>query len=66
MTKEQEENKFRDMGITVGVSFEIRELKGTYKVDTDERVAIDTTQVINGMRSRSIYEHLLDGTWHKR
>ena len=66
MTKEEEVNQFRDMGITDGVSFEIEELKGRYKIDIDDRVAIDITTSSDGLRSRSIYEHLLDGTWHKR
>ncbi len=64
--REKEEKKFIDMGIIDGVSFEIEELKGRYKIDIDDRVAIDITVSDGGLRSRSIYEHLLDGTWHKR
>ena len=64
--REKEEKKFRDMGIIDGVSFEIEELKGIYKIDINNRVAIDITTSTDGLTSRSIYEHLLDGTWHKR
>lgn len=62
--KEVEIKKFEQLGIVIGSKFEIKELKGFYKIDVNKRVVIDMCD--GNKEIGSIYEHLLDGTWHKR
>lgn len=62
---EIETKKFEELGIPIGHKFEIRELRGVYQVDVVNRVAFDMSPGCKILQSTSIYEHLLDGTWHK-
>ena len=63
VNREEECKRFKELGIPLGISFRIKELTGWYMVDTTVRQAFDTTNgksAVNGL-----YEHLLDGTWHR-
>lgn len=66
MNKAQELKKLESLGIPIGVPFEIQELTGWYKVDIDNRQVLETTHGRANVPVPGIYQHLLDGTWHKR
>ena len=61
-----DKEKFEVLGIVEGIDFEIRELAGKYRLDLAKKVVYDVTFKKNAPKIvKGLYEHLLDGTWHK-
>ena len=68
---EADREAFADLGIFEDTLFELRELTGKYMIDIPNRcvyeVNIYRTPNAATWRRRvsGLYEHILDGTWHK-
>lgn len=60
-----DEEKFSRLGIKEGKTFEIRELTGLYQLDLEKSCVYEIVNK-NKIKVNGLYEHLLDGTWHKK
>ena len=61
-----DKEKFEKLGIYEGVPFKIRELTGIYIIDLSERRVLERVKANQNYVVKGLYEHLLDGTWHKQ
>lgn len=61
-----DEQLFMQMGIFEYHRFRIKELDGLYMLDLNDKVIRDVTKGYSGVVVKGLYEHLLDGTWHKQ
>ena len=67
MNKLSDEMRFRQLGISEGTIFEIKELVGYYVLDLNEQAVYEANQYGKKIvKVSGLYQSLLNGVWHKK